>query len=274
LYSGVLSAIQRQDVEGYLAWKWGLTTLLPNTHPYRRFRPSNIISVVDSASPPVLYLWLDASDLTTLFQNSNSTSQVTTSGQIVRAWNDKSGNLRHYTGSTGPTYTTATAGSKQTVLFSVNGQSLVRSGLPAGCRGLDFFVVTQPSTSTADWRTLFRGASTDHHVLIEQGTYRLGAYYNQSIGFSQYGSLTLNGSARVLLHLSISSSGVQSASLNGNLTMSVASGTNGNDNMYYLGSIGGQLWGGISEVRVYTTNLTNAQKSTIFAELNTKWTIY
>ena len=274
IYSGVLSAIQRQDVEGYLAWKWGLMSLLPNTHPYRRFRPSNTISIVDSASPPVLYLWLDASDLTTLFQNSNFTSQVTASGQTVRAWTDKSGNLRHYTGSTGPTYTTATAGSKQTVLYSVNGQSLVGQNLPAGSRGLDFFVVTQPSTSTADWRTLFRGASTDHHVLIQQGTYNLGAYYNQSIGFSQFGSLTLNGSARVLLHLSISSSGVHSASLNGNLTMSVASGTSGNDSIYYLGSIGSQLWGGISEVRVYTTNLTNAQKSTIFSELNTKWTIY
>ena len=33
-YDSPLTTIQRQQVEGYLAWKWGLQTALPATHPY------------------------------------------------------------------------------------------------------------------------------------------------------------------------------------------------------------------------------------------------
>ena len=32
--------IQRQQIEGYLAWKWGLRSSLPTTHPYYNFPPS------------------------------------------------------------------------------------------------------------------------------------------------------------------------------------------------------------------------------------------
>lgn len=39
LYYGALTPPERQVVEGYLAWKWGLQTSLPSTHPYYKFRP-------------------------------------------------------------------------------------------------------------------------------------------------------------------------------------------------------------------------------------------
>ncbi len=35
LTNGVLSTTDRQRLEGYLAWKWGLTANLPNNHPFR-----------------------------------------------------------------------------------------------------------------------------------------------------------------------------------------------------------------------------------------------
>ncbi len=38
-YYGDLSVGQRQQVEGYLAWKWGLQTSLPSTHPFAKVRP-------------------------------------------------------------------------------------------------------------------------------------------------------------------------------------------------------------------------------------------
>jgi hypothetical protein len=38
-YSRRLTVAERQIVEGYLAWKWGLQLNLPSTHPYRSFRP-------------------------------------------------------------------------------------------------------------------------------------------------------------------------------------------------------------------------------------------
>ena len=34
-----LTIANRQTVEGYLAWKWGLQTSLPTTHPFRKVRP-------------------------------------------------------------------------------------------------------------------------------------------------------------------------------------------------------------------------------------------
>ena len=39
-YSVSLSNPQRQQVEGYLAWKWGLKASLPSSHPYKLFPPS------------------------------------------------------------------------------------------------------------------------------------------------------------------------------------------------------------------------------------------
>jgi hypothetical protein len=40
IFNSSLSNIQRQQVEGYLAWKWGLKDSLPSSHPYKLFPPS------------------------------------------------------------------------------------------------------------------------------------------------------------------------------------------------------------------------------------------
>lgn len=40
VYNSALSTAQRQQVEGYLAWKWGLRSNLPAGHPYINFPPS------------------------------------------------------------------------------------------------------------------------------------------------------------------------------------------------------------------------------------------
>jgi hypothetical protein len=40
LYTTPLTTVQRQQVEGYLAWKWGLVGSLPANHPFRLFPPS------------------------------------------------------------------------------------------------------------------------------------------------------------------------------------------------------------------------------------------
>lgn len=225
-----------------------------------------------TGGPPLtnMYLWLDAADPTMLFQNSALTTPVTATGQSIGGWKDKSGNSRNYlTDGSKPSYTTV-----KTVSFTSGFLSC--STLPAGSKSLDMFIVTKPKPASAgDWRTLFRGNSTDHHVIIYSGDTQLGAYYNAS-GFQQYGSLRLDGSARVLLHVSISSTNVQSASLNGNLTMSVAGSTSGNDNINHLGAYqgGSQFWGDINEILIYNLNLTNSVKQQIFAYLNAKWTIY
>ncbi len=38
-YTGLLTTLQIQQIEGYLAWKWGLQSLLPAGHPYKNAPP-------------------------------------------------------------------------------------------------------------------------------------------------------------------------------------------------------------------------------------------
>lgn len=262
---------------GYLSTNFGSVLLAPdggtNWMVLQNYTMNGVTRAIKGGPPLTnMYLWLDAADPTMLFQNSGLTTPVTATGQSVAGWKDKSGNARNYTTTgTAPTYTTA-----KTVTFNSGSQFLTCSTLPAGSKNLDVFIVTKPLSSTGDWRTLFRGANTDHQIIIEAGSYRLGAYYNNGGGFQQFGSLTLNGSTRVLLHMSVSSANVQSASLNGSLIMSAAGSTSGNDSFYSLGAYqgGSQQWGEINELIIYNINLTDSVKQQIFAYLNAKWIIY
>lgn len=66
------------------------------------------------------YLWLDASDITTLFQDAGGTTPVASDGDPVGLWLDKSGNGRHYSQATSgrrPTYKTNVQNGKPGILF-------------------------------------------------------------------------------------------------------------------------------------------------------------
>lgn len=39
IYSGSLSTADREKLEGYLAWRWGLNGSLPSGHPYKNYAP-------------------------------------------------------------------------------------------------------------------------------------------------------------------------------------------------------------------------------------------
>lgn len=115
LFRSALTTTQRQQVEGYLAGKWGLRRSLPSTHPYfestkitynpslkpfsRNFVPTDISDCV---------MWYDGADLTSMFTNEAGTTAVTGNGSIVRYWRDKSGSGNNITtAGTGPTLTTS-----------------------------------------------------------------------------------------------------------------------------------------------------------------------
>jgi hypothetical protein len=102
LYTGPITTGQQQQVEGYLAWKWGLQANLPASHPYKTITPSPLFSTQAFISTTMgqrvpglvryvtfnplsfsgLQLWLDAAD----------SSTVGMSGTSVISWSDKSGN--------------------------------------------------------------------------------------------------------------------------------------------------------------------------------------
>jgi len=103
VYSSILSDTQRQQVEGYLAWKWGLVASLPAGHPYLNNNisynpfPSTTPAFTRSISSifkPTNYagcqLWLDAFDP---FGNGSRQKSPLT----LTSWVDKSTNARNAT---------------------------------------------------------------------------------------------------------------------------------------------------------------------------------
>ena len=126
-YNRTLTTGQRQQVEGYLSWKWGLQRSLPVNHPYYNNPQQSIYpytqlttvpqpqtnfpswSFFSPRSIPSCSLWLDAAD---------SASVVRSNASNITQWNDKSGNGQNFT----------LAGATNPVLLSniQNGQSVIR----------------------------------------------------------------------------------------------------------------------------------------------------
>jgi hypothetical protein len=102
VYNNVLTTAQRQLIEGYLAWKWGLQSSLPASHRFRIRIPLTL--TMKSFTPAKfsgLALWLDGADPATIIL----------SGLNVTQWNDKSGggfNAVQITSNYYPTYNSAT----------------------------------------------------------------------------------------------------------------------------------------------------------------------
>ena len=79
IYSNYVTDAQRQAVEGYLAWKWGVNANLPTAHSFPLIKPhSRWFALTDSLTP---WIWFDGGDLNT-FTLVPSTVNIT-------AWSNK-----------------------------------------------------------------------------------------------------------------------------------------------------------------------------------------
>ena len=123
-FSNALTSTQRQQVESYLAQKWGLRQQLPQGHPGTRgiVYPSDPVNLLVRLPYSYVFLpssiggcqlWLDAADPATL----------TLSGSTVIQWRDKVINLQLSVGSGTNTLTQNAFGNMQAILF--NGGYLV-----------------------------------------------------------------------------------------------------------------------------------------------------
>ena len=115
-YNRQLSRSEIQQVEGYFAWKWGLTANLPTNHPFSGrilapFSYQERKGTMNFFSPRRLActVWLDAADR----------SSMTINGTNVSQWNDKSGNGKNATTSTNfPVYAPASLNKLATLRFN------------------------------------------------------------------------------------------------------------------------------------------------------------
>ena len=253
VYNIGLTTSQRQQVEGYLAHKWGLV-------PY-----------YDSSTPltiPGCQLWLDAAD--------SSTVTGTTS---VTSWADKSGNGRN----------TTTTG---TVSYANSGISITSSSsyLTGSFGSTDYtgstvscFLIASMSSSsgtvgrflslgkvgTQDWDnlasiTLGRGGG-----LVVRPYRTVPTSNPPSIPAYDTRFLATWGQTSSLLFNSINGGALSTASLTGAFAI----------NAYRIGNdllpddVNEQLNGVINEIIVYFSELTTSQRETIERYLMKKWGI-
>ena len=92
MYSNALTTFNREQVEGYLAWKWGLQNTLYLGHPFRYAAPTSAASIpfvptmVDGAQ-----VWYDGADPL-------GTGIPPSSGSAVTTWFDKGPFARNASG--------------------------------------------------------------------------------------------------------------------------------------------------------------------------------
>ena len=147
-YDGILTTTQRQQVEGYLAWKWGIQASLPGSHPYASINPNPTVSNKISALPfytqfrPLsagnCVLWLDATDPA-------GTGVQPANNSTLASWVDKSGlgnNVTQATSANQPTYVRGVVNGNPVVRFDGVNDSLQDSSFTAlGTSNVSFWLV-------------------------------------------------------------------------------------------------------------------------------------
>jgi hypothetical protein len=273
-YSNVLTTAQRQQIEGYLAWKWGLQASLPANHPYKNVPPGLSVPSVPprltmssrSFSPlsfSGLQLWLDAAD----------TATVILSGGNVSQWSDKSGNNNNATVSTGNiTY------SANGIVFS--GGQMLQTPLSVVNNTQTAFIIMSYTGAGGSSRTLLGVKATTYNNGYFQyisatnvqtldrfgGTFiASGATLTPNVRF-MHGAI-INGGSTSFLYLN----GAQSGTAGSTATVSGTADTVSIGAYQDGASPSAALIGTMNEILLYYAILTTAQRQSIEGYLAWKW---
>jgi hypothetical protein len=98
IYNKILNNNERQKVEAYLAWKWGLVSSLPSNHLYKVI-PINPL-VTENFTPynsGNVTTWLDGADISNMFIDISLNTLVSSNNQKLKLWRDKSPNKYYFT---------------------------------------------------------------------------------------------------------------------------------------------------------------------------------
>jgi hypothetical protein len=269
LYNSSLTIRERQQVEGYLAWKWGFQMNIPASHPYKYNPPT--MRVFQPSDVDGLQVWLDAADR----------SVFTLSGSNVTQWRDKSGNDRHFNpfnstrtpflhnGFNGrPTVESPAAPNIPTVL---NSPTIASSNIQ-GATGFSFFMVSRVVSGVVFVQyELPRIISLEGSNRFDYG--QSNVVYNYPAGFTNTSNNILN-----LNHTS--STSTIALSYNGSLLSNYSV---NNVTSQYSGIIGifgrpapfGDLpaFGQISEFIIYNRSLLLSERQRIEGYLTDKWRV-
>jgi len=228
-----------------------MMTAFPVTH--YSFKPTDISS---------LALWLDASDLTTITQVSNAVSQ----------WNDKSGNARNATQSTGanqPITGTRTLNGRNVLDFNGSSHTMNYTGISPASGLTVFYMASHDTVGTV--QTLIGGASgsaafglvnTNTHRIVKTAVVQILAGTATITGgsISFYTATTQSSGNKLFLAGAADNSNATNPSYTAN-TSSVGS-----------GSLGTQFFDGrVAEVVIYTKILSNPELNLVGQYMAQKW---
>ncbi len=266
IYGVNLSTAERQTIEGYLAWKWGLQSNLPGTHPYR-YVPMAVRPII----PPdigVCEFWFDAAD----------SSTVTATGTTLNTWSNKGTTIG----------SNATTGAGTVTWGSVtqqNGMNLVGMGggayaqatmaFPTAVRTRFFATRPTVNQNTSLVYLLFQGAGGGRDTIALDGLNNSGRLVElaQSVAFTMITSGTLASQSNVFglyTFRNASTTGSNRIAFNGSnmalSTSAVASGYPTGALATYLGSNTD-----MGEWISYNSQLTDSQVAQVEGYLAWKW---
>jgi hypothetical protein len=280
-YNSVLNTTQRQQVEGYLAWKWGLVSSLPNGHPYKQqqiapfpFRTTPFRGSLNQWQPTQIsgcQLWLDGAD-------PGGTGILPANGATISTWNDKSGNARNSpANTTGAVFAANSLNARGSVNFTTRGQYYVSPNfVPSSTNSPSIFVVARQTGYTGNnSEILIPTVGTPTYATFdlfgELGSFiaKLNMYNNTS----QNGGISISSPAII----SVVGSGdpSYSASMFGNGTLNVTFTGSGTNPMsvsmgFYIGAVSGFI-GNIYDVIMYNTAFSTLQRQNVEGYLAWKW---
>jgi len=281
VYNIALTAAQRQNIEGYLAQKWGLTANLPGAHPFKSSFPLFPAPVTTGVrriagrrwsplTPGGCGLWLDGAD----------SSTITLSSGVITQWNDKSGSGRNTTTIGGsPTFSSN--------FINLNGSSTYLVGPYTNTTEyLTMFVIATVDFSQGVYAYYYRllsvgsTSANDYNspsyasILHNPDSTQIGGYRNFATNF---GSVTTNTTFLICLQYD----GTNSTNfINGTSASSVASTGSFGTTSYSIGRDVGNTDGGgaytywpgkVGEVIIFNSSLSNTQRQQVEGYLAWKW---
>jgi hypothetical protein len=274
VFNSALTTSQRQQVEGYLANKWGLQTSIPSTHPYRSLRPH--LQYFQPNNIAGLSVWFDAADMTTI-----------TGSSPVTAWRDKSGNRWNATTLIGTAPTLTTVNGNTAVSFPASSTLTVSNVSFSLVQSRAIFVVYRVLTSGSyiSWfSTQASGINNQgghNNLVLPTGG---GGPYLQSFavggavqGMGADPAVNTIGTTAlgVMIHSSVSTAS-NVVTLNGTsytlTTNTLASGYGSGTVTYYIGNAYPQAYI-LCEYILYQREFTVAERQQVEAYLAWKWGI-
>ena len=292
-YSGQLGTTQQQQVESYLAQKWGLTSSLPATHPglgatiYRAdYTKTNIAKAIpyytkfSPKSVPNCLIWFDAADSTTLGLT----------GTTVNTWTSKGSYTGNAAASTGTVVSgTVTQNGVNVVRFAAGTQLAFTMAVPNQARA--WFSVTRCTTQLSQatnpsfWGIIDSPSSGAGEEAITGQVYGVPATNSYTVSLLQPGiadivkTTTAADSYQIWTIISHVNSAVSTANniitINGtSQTLAISSLASGYRTSSYTKIINkASLNSGmdVGEIIMYNGEITSTQRQQVESYLAQKW---